>query len=108
MQKRVPNLKKEEKVKKLSIIRFKPKPEHFGEFIQSLKHHLSLPERTAITDSFVMTKDDEVYSIVVRKADQLVSDAKQGVEYLDSVRHMLQEFNEVDRHTLPVTGDLVE
>ena len=27
---------------------------------------------------------------------------------LDTQRHLLQEYNEVDRHTLPVTGDLVE
>lgn len=67
-----------------------------------------MPERTAVTDAFVMTKDDEVYSVVIRKADQLENDAKQGVEYLDTVRHMLQEFNEVDRHTRPVTGDLVQ
>ena len=67
-----------------------------------------MPERTAVTDAFVMTKDDEVYSVVIRKADQLENDAKQGVEYLDTVRHMLQEFNEVDRHTIPVTGDLVQ
>ena len=67
-----------------------------------------MPERTAVTDAFVMTKDDELYSVVIRKADQLENDAKQGVEYLDTVRHMLQEFYEVDRHTILVTGDLVQ
>jgi len=95
-------------MKKLSVIRFKPKPEHFSEFVQSLKQHITMPERTAITDAFVMTKNDEVYSVVVRHADQLESDAAQGVEYLNTVRHMLQEYNETDRHTIPVTGDLVE
>jgi len=95
-------------MKKLSIIRFKPKAEHYDEFVQSLKHFISLPERNAIVSSFIMTKDDEVFSIVVRHADQLESDAKHGVEYLNTVRHMLQEYNETDRHTIPVTGDLVE
>ena len=55
-----------------------------------------------------MTKDEEVFSIVIRKADQLEADAKQGVEYLNTVRHMLQEYNETDRHTIPLTGDVVE
>ena len=55
-----------------------------------------------------MTKDEEVFSIVVRYADQLETDAKQGVEYLNTVRHMLHEYNEIDRHTIPLTGDLVE
>ena len=95
-------------MKKLSIIRFKPKPEHFDEFVKSLKHFISLPERKGITNSFVMTKDEEVFSIVVRFADQLETDAKQGVEYLNTVRHMLQEYNETDRHTIPLTGELVE
>ena len=95
-------------MKKLSIIRFKPKSENYDEFVQSLKHFISLPERKGIVNSFIMTKNDEVFSIVVRQADQLESDAKQGVEYLNTVRHMLQEYNETDRHTIPLTGDLVE
>lgn len=95
-------------MKKLSIIRFKPKSEHFDEFVSSLKHFISLPDRKGITDSFIMTKDEEVFSIVVRYADQLETDAKQGVEYLNTVRHMLHEYNEIDRHTIPLTGDLVE
>ena len=95
-------------MKKLSIIRFKPKPAHFDEFLASLKHFISLPDRKGITDSFIMTKDEEVFSIVVRHAGQLESDAKQGVEYLNTVRHMLQEYNKTDRHTIPLTGDLVE
>ena len=95
-------------MKKLSIIRFKPKAENYDEFVQSLKHFISLPERKGIVNSFILIKDDEVFSIVVRQADQLESDAKQGVEYLDTVRYMLQEYNETDRHTIPLTGDLVE
>jgi hypothetical protein len=52
--------------KKLSIVRFKPKPEHFDESVQS------------------------------------------GVEWLDKNRLMLQEYDPVNRHTIPLTGDLVE
>ena len=66
------------------------------------------PDRTAILNSFVMTKDNEVFSIVIRHADKLEEDAKRGVQTLDGMRHMLQEYNEVDRHTIPLTGDLVE
>ena len=95
-------------MKKLSIIRFKPKPEHYDEFVQSLKTYISLPERSGIIAHFIMTKDEEVFIIVIRKADQLEADAKQGVEYLNTVRHMLQEYNETDRHTIPLTGDMVE
>ena len=95
-------------MKKLTIVRFKPKPEHFDAFLQKLKQASTAPDRTAILNSFVMTKDDEVFSIVIRRADKLEEDAKRGVQTLDGMRHMLQEYNEVDRHTIPLTGDLVE
>ena len=95
-------------MKKLTIVRFKPKPEHFDAFVQELKQASTAPDRTAILNSFVMTKEDEVFSIVIRHADKLEEDAKRGVQTLDGMRHMLQEYNEVDRHTIPLTGDLVE
>ena len=95
-------------MKKLTIVRFKPKPEHFDEFVLELKSLSKAPDRSAILESFIMTKDDEVFSIVIRDADKLAEDAKRGVQTLDTMRHMLQEYNEVDRHTIPLTGDLVE
>ena len=95
-------------MKKLSIIRFKPNPELYDAFVKSLKCFILLPDRKAIVDSFIMTKDKEVFSIVVRYADQLKSASKQGVKYLNTVRHMLEEYYEINRHTIPLTGDLVE
>ena len=95
-------------MKKLTIVRFKPKPEHFDAFVQELKQASTAPDRTAILNSFVMTKDDEVFSIVIRHADKLEEDAKRGVQTLDGMRHMLQEYNELGRHTILLTGDLVE
>ena len=95
-------------MKKLTTVKFKPKPEHFDAFVQELKQARTAPDRTAILNSFVMTKDDAVFSIVIRHADKLEEDAKRGVQTLDGMRHMLQEYNEVDRHTIPLTGDLVE
>jgi len=79
-------------MKKLTIVRFKPKPEHFDAFVQELKQASTAPDRTAILNSFVMTKDDEVFSIVIRHADKLEEDAKRGVQTLDGMRHMLQEY----------------
>ena len=39
---------------------------------------------------------------------KLEESAKQGVGWLDQQRHLLQEHNEVDRHTIFMTGDLIE
>ena len=94
--------------KTLTIVRFKPKPQYFDEFVQDLKALSKAPDRDAVLESFIMTKDDEVFSIVIRDADKLADDAQRGVQTLDTMRHMLQEYNEVDRHTIPLTGDLVE
>ena len=95
-------------MKKLSIIRFKPKPECFDEFLENL-HTNSREARTAkLPTHFLMTHGDEIYSIVIRDANALQESAAQGVNWLDTQRHLLQEWNDVDRHTLPVTGDLVD
>jgi hypothetical protein len=92
--------------KKLSIVRFKPKPEHFDEFVQLLKsRHESDP---AMTDTKIMTTDEEVVGIVIRDTKIFSENVQSGVEYLNTVRHMLQEYDPVNRHTIPMTGDLVE
>ena len=54
-----------------------------------------------------MVTDEEVVAIVVRDSAILEENIKRGVAWLDSQRPLLQEFNEVDRHTIPMTGDLV-
>ena len=92
--------------KKLSIVRFKPKPEHFDEFVQLLNaRHESDP---AMTDTKIMTTEDEVVGIVVRDTKIFSENVQSGVEYLNTVRHMLQEYDPVNRHTIPMTGDLIE
>ena len=57
---------------------------------------------------YLMTHGEEIYAIAIRESDVFQEKASKGVEWLDTQRHLLQEWNEVDRHTLPVTGDLVE
>ena len=92
--------------KKLSIVRFKPQPEHFDEFVQLLKaRHKSDP---AMTDTKIMTTEEEVVGIVIRDTKIFSENVQSGVEYLNTVRHMLQEYDPVNRHTMPMTGDLIE
>ena len=95
-------------MKKLSIIRFKPKPECFDEFLENVRAN-SREARTASPPThYLMTHGNEIYAIAIRDADVLQEKASEGVEWLDTQRPLLQEWNEEDRHTLPVTGDLVE
>ena len=101
-------LEKEGTMKKLSIIRFKPKPECYDEFLENILSN-SRENRTANPPTqYIMTQGDEIYGVVIRDADTLQESASKGVNWLDTQRHLLQEYNEVDRHSLPVTGNLVD
>ena len=91
-------------MKKLTIVRFKPKPECFSEFVEALKEH----SKERHSAHYIMTRDDEVVAVVIRDAGKLKESAKDGVSWLDQQRHLLQEFNDVDKHTIFMTGDLVE
>ena len=56
-----------------------------------------------------MKKDDEVIAIVIRDSEGFEENAQDGVvNWLDERRPMLQEFDPVNRHTIPMTGDLIE
>ena len=95
-------------MKKLSIIRFKPKPECYDEFLENILSN-SRENRTANPPThYIMTHGDEIYGGVIRESDALQESASKGVNWLDTQRHLLQEYNEVDRHSLPVTGNLVD
>ena len=52
--------------KKLSIIRFKPKPEHYDDFLKDVIENGK--EREPGTH-FVMKKDDEVIAIIIRDSE---------------------------------------
>jgi hypothetical protein len=54
-----------------------------------------------------MQAGDELHAIVIRDADILTQDAAEGVKFLDGQRHLLQEFDSVNRHTIPLSGDLL-
>ncbi len=95
-------------MKKLSIIRFKPKPECFDEFLENVRANSRETRTTNPPTHYLMTHGDEIYAVVIRDTDALQESAAQGVNWLDTQRHLLQEWNDVDRHTLPVTGTLVE
>ena len=91
--------------RKISIVRFKPKPECFDEFLQNIQDW----HAQVFTDGDyrIMRTHDEVIGIVVRDSEMLEENIKLGAKWLDSQRPLLQEYNDVNRHTMPMTGDLV-
>ena len=58
---------------------------------------------------FTVTTADEVIAVVIRDADGFQQSAQDGVvNWLDERRPLLQEYDPVNRHTLPLSGDLVD
>ena len=55
-----------------------------------------------------MVCKDEVIALAIRNADTLNENTKNGVKWLDQQRHLLQEYNELDKNTIPLTGDMIE
>ena len=54
-----------------------------------------------------MQSEDELHAIVIRDAAILTQDAADGVNWLDGQRHLLQEFDAINRHTIALSGDLL-
>ncbi len=94
-------------MRKMSIVRYKPKPECYDEFLKALQTLQNERATAASPSAWTITKDDEIIRVVIRDLEEFTSDAS-NTNWLDTVRHLLQEFNEVDRHAIPLTGDIVE
>ena len=94
-------------MRKMSIVRYKPKPECYDEFLKALQALQNERATAASPSAWTITKDDEIIRVVIRDLEEFTSDAS-NTNWLDTVRHLLQEFNEVDRHAIPLTGDIVE
>ncbi len=90
-------------MQKLSIIRFKPKPECFDDFVASISAFTGSKHRTF----HLMRSGDELHAIVIRNSEILTQDAADGVNWLDGQRHLLQEFDAINRHTIALSGDLI-
>ncbi len=92
--------------KKLSVVRFKPKPEHYDQFLADVLENGKAREPNT---HFTVTAGDELIAVVISDADALEESANDGVvNWLDERRPMLQEYDSVNRHTIPLSGDLVE
>ena len=61
-----------------------------------------------MNDFKLMKTKTEVVVVGVRDTSVFDESVQSGVEWLDQHRHMLEEFDPVNRHTIPMTGDLID
>ena len=93
---------------KVSIIRFKPKPECFDVFLNNIKERNRERALAKPPAHYLLTTPDEVIAIIFRLESELSDSSAKGVNWLDTQRHLLLEYSKEDRHTIPLTGNLVE
>tara|TARA_B100001540_G_C15320835_1_gene423541 strand:- start:53 stop:331 length:279 start_codon:yes stop_codon:yes gene_type:complete len=92
-------------MKKLTVVRFKPKSGCHATFVEALKEQARSAEHV---EHRIMQTENEVVAISIRDAEKLQDSANQGIVWLDQHRHLLEEYNSSDRHTIFMTGDLVQ
>tara|TARA_B100001093_G_scaffold433049_1_gene429818 strand:- start:56 stop:349 length:294 start_codon:yes stop_codon:yes gene_type:complete len=84
-------------MKTMTMVRFKPKPEYFDQFVDALK--LSVP------NSYILTRDEEVLEIWLKDSvDELAEQQPGALDWLDRHRYMLEEYSPEEGHTRPFTA----
>ena len=91
-----------------SIIRFKPKPECFEEFLNNIKERNRDRALTNPPTHYLLTTPNEVIAIIFRQEGEFSESSAKGVNWLDTQRHLLIEYSKQDGHTIPLTGTLIE
>ena len=93
---------------KVSIIRFKPKPECFDVFLNNIKERNRERALAKPPTHYLLTTHDEVIAIIFRPESEISESSAKGVDWLDTQRHLLIEYSKQDGHTIPLTGTLIE
>lgn len=98
-------------MKTVSVVRFKPKPEFFDEFVADCKARANWRRKNSsnLLKRIVACSDDEVIDIsIMDDVDFVIEKQESGLRWLDERRHMLVEYNTEDRHTLPISGLIID
>ena len=94
-------------MKKVSVVRFKPKPGMKDEFLAHLEAFNASRADGTKRQSYLVDLGEEIMAVAIRDADIFEEDVREGVAWLDKARHMLEEYNADDRNTIAITGTLI-
>ena len=84
-----------------SIIRFKPKPECFEQFLNNIKERNRDRALAKPPTHYLLTTPDEVIAIIFRQESEFSDSSAKGVNWLDTQRHLLIDYSKLDGHTIP-------
>ena len=84
-------------MKTLTLIYFKPKPEHFDEYVEALMK--------ISPDSYICSRDEEIIQVfVIKRIEALTDTQSEDLEWLDQHRHTVQEYSAEEGHSRPYTA----
>ena len=97
-------------MKVMSIIRFKPKPENYDEFIdvqtyRNAKKREEFPDQKRWLFQF---GDEVVYVKISPSIETLVDQQPESLSSLGDVRHMLEPYSDEDGHTIAMSGVIMD
>jgi len=98
-------------MKTVSVVRMKPKPEFYDEFVADCRERAKWwrEKSPQMLKRYVACSDDEVIEIsIMDDVDFVIEKQESGLRWLDERRHMLVEYNTEDRHTLPISGLIID
>ena len=93
---------------KVSIIRFKPKPECFDVFLNNIKERNRERALAKPPAHYLLTTPDEVIAIIFRQESEFSDSSAKGVIWLVTHRHLLIAYSKEGGHTIPLTETLTE
>ena len=97
-------------MKVMSVIRYKPKPEYYEEFInvhtsRNAKKREEIPDQKRWLFKF---GDEVIYVKISPSIETLVDQQPESLSSLDDKRHMLEPYSEDDGHTIAISGVIID
>ena len=86
-------------MRKMSTVRYKPKPECYDEFLEALQTLQNERATAVLPAAWTLKNNYEIIRVVTRSLEEFSPDLS-NTNWLDTVRHLIQEFNEVGRHAI--------
>ena len=96
-------------MKVLSIVRFKPKPNHLEDVIKELRSHNQRCSRQFNQQRFLSEVDGEIYLVKISPSIEKISeDQEVSLAHLDTIRPWLEEWSDEEQHTRSISGMLID
>ena len=89
------------KMKTISTVRFRPKPEHFDLVADKLKERADHWATRGTTAKVYLVQDDDelIFQIILDGMDTLIENQDEALAYLDTIRKYLIAYSEEEGHT---------